>query len=178
VSLGGPSCRGAIQLTFFASGRAAVSRDRSPHPIDGLGYSAEQRTSSCATGAPPNTTFPATPGGEGHLEHEKALKLRRGALDRRTTAGYHHQYRVQPGSHASLRGQDNSVLRTASYTIEVPSTFAERSAPETFLHDCLRGDGTAQEPWRPYAPPKRNPIHPNPRLLSMLLVTDQAPIHE
>jgi outer membrane receptor protein involved in Fe transport len=141
VSLGGPVLPGSDALSFFVSGERRWERDRSPHPIDGLGYTKEQQKLFLRDGLLPNNQL----GGytwQGKLTWalNNSLKLRAGTLGSKDEwREYHHQYVFNQAHMPRYEDKNNSVFGTATYTFN-PKTFATLGV-NWFYTERFRGDG-------------------------------------
>jgi outer membrane receptor protein involved in Fe transport len=141
VSLGGPVFPGSDQLTFFVSGERRWQRDRSPHPIDKLGYTEDQKKLFLRDGLLPNNSLGGyTWQGKVTWALSNSLKLRGGTLGSKDEwREYHHQYLYNQAHMPRYEDWNKSVFGTATYTFN-PKTFANLGV-NWFYTERFRGDG-------------------------------------
>ncbi len=165
ASLGGPVIPGSDQLTFFVSGERRWERDRSPHPIDGLGYTKDQKNLFLRDGLlPGNSLAGYTWQGKVTWNMTKSLKLRAGTLGSKDNwQEYHHQYLFDQAHMPRYEDRNKSVFGTAAYTFN-PKTYATLGV-NYFYTERFRGDGVYFKDLQAYARRNGNPRYdPNAAL--------------
>lgn len=140
LSLGGPVIPGSNQLTFFVSGEKRWSRDRSPHPIENIGLTADQEELYTDGRLPNNSLDGYTYQGKLTWTLSRQLKLRAGTLNSKDDwQEYHHQYLFDQAHMPRYKDRNISYFGTATYS---PSskTFVTLGG-NYFYTERFRGDG-------------------------------------